>query len=289
MRENERSTNRPTDLPFPAGVRALLPDDAFRRRTIERKIVDSLSARGYREVILPVLDFADPYADVTGVSSTRGSYRLIDREGELLTLRADFTPMVARAVAPKLDTIGLPLRIYYRGDVVRCESARLGSSREYFQVSAELVGDDTVSADVEIVMRAIDAAGIGGSQLTVSLGDAQLARLALARPESELRRRLLDGTLDLASLDGNGETEEVVRRLTTLVDQVEKTGTRVVVTFDSEDAEGYYTGIRFRIYAASATTPVARGGRYDSLYGRFGAAAPAVGFTLNVDALEALR
>lgn len=289
MLDNEQGSERTRDLPFPVGVRALLPDDTRRRRRIERAIVERLEGCGYSEVILPVLDFADPYARVSGVASARESYRLIDREGELLTIRADFTPMAARAVAPKLDVIGLPLRLFYRGDVVRCESARLGSNREYFQIGAELVGDDTPTADAEIVMRAIEAAGVSGSRLTVSLGDARVARIAMAESGSPIGRKLLDGTLDLDALASNEETADVARRLTTLVTELEAAGARVVVTFDREDANGYYTGPRFRIYAAGATTPMAKGGRYDALYGCFGADAPAVGFTLNVDALEAMR
>lgn len=285
----DRQTENNTDLPFPVGVRALLPDDARRRREIERAIVDRLTASRYEEVILPVLDFADPYSRVSGASTARESYRLIDREGELLTLRADFTPMAARAVAPKLDALGLPLRIFYRGDVVRCESPRLGSSREYFQIGAELIGDDSAEADIEIVRQAVAAAGVPGSGLTVSVGDACIARLALREPGSELGRRLLDGTLDLSVLRSTGSTAEAGERLATLAGELETTGTRVVVTFDREDADGYYTGARFRVYANGATTPVAKGGRYDELYGCFGADAPAVGFTLNVDALEVMR
>ena len=285
----ERQTEKQADLPFPVGVRALLPDDARRRREIGRAIVDRLTAGGYQEVILPVHDFADPYSRVSGASTARESYRLIDREGELLTLRADFTPMAARAVAPKLDAIGLPLRLFYRGDVVRCESARLGSNREYFQIGAELVGDASSDADVEIVRQAVDAAGVSGSRLTVSVGDARVARLALSERSSELGRRLLDGTLDLDLVRSCEATADAGERLSALSASLQAAGTRVVVTFDREDADGYYTGARFRIYADGATTPVAKGGRYDELYGCFGADAPAVGFTINVDAIEAMR
>jgi len=285
----EGKTDKTTDLPFPVGVRALLPDDARRRRELERAIVERLTSGGYDEVILPVLDFADPYARVSGTSTARESYRLIDREGELLTLRADFTPMAARAVAPKLDAIGLPLRLFYRGDVVRCESARLGSNREYFQIGAELVGDPSAAADAEIVRQAVAAAGVTGSRVTVSIGDARVARLGLRQPASVIGQRLLEGTLDLDLVRNDEGTAEEGERLNALATDLEADGTRVVVTFDREDADGYYTGARFRIYAAGATTPVAKGGRYDELYGCFGIDAPAVGFTLNVDALEAMR
>ncbi len=48
----------------------------------------------------------------------------------------------------------------------------------------------------------------------------------------------------------------------------------------------YYTGTRLRVWAPGVATPVLRGGRYDDLVGRFGAAAPATGFAIDLDALE---
>lgn len=48
----------------------------------------------------------------------------------------------------------------------------------------------------------------------------------------------------------------------------------------------YYTGARLRAWAPGVAAPVLRGGRYDDLVGRFGAAAPATGFALDLDALQ---
>jgi ATP phosphoribosyltransferase regulatory subunit HisZ len=52
---------------------------------------------------------------------------------------------------------------------------------------------------------------------------------------------------------------------------------------DFEEAVGYYTGVRFRVYGKGL---LARGGRYDSLYRRFGSDASAMGFTFTIDDLE---
>ncbi len=55
---------------------------------------------------------------------------------------------------------------------------------------------------------------------------------------------------------------------------------------DIDETAGYYTGLRFRVYAGSARTRVAQGGRYDNLYERFGTAAAAIGFTFTIDDLQ---
>ena len=55
---------------------------------------------------------------------------------------------------------------------------------------------------------------------------------------------------------------------------------------DIDGSSGYYTGLRFRVYAGGAK--VAQGGRYDNLYERFGRRAAAIGFTFTIDDLDLL-
>ena len=224
---------------YPTGVRPLLTEAAARRKRAERRFVQRLEAGGYEEIILPILDFVDVYAPVTAPDAARRTYRFTDREGELVALRSDFTPMVARALAPSLSTHRL-LRVFYRGDVIRCDPVTLGTSREIFQIGAELVGDASADADLEILTLA-----------------AELAAGALVVYRDPDRR--LDGRLDARFV--RDETAD-------------------------DDITSYYTGLRFSVYVAGTRRKIAQGGRYDSLYERFGAAAPAVGFTYTIDDLD---
>ncbi|HYO75283.1 MAG TPA: ATP phosphoribosyltransferase regulatory subunit [Thermoanaerobaculia bacterium] len=234
-----------TTFRYPTGARPLLIEETARRRRIETRVVSALEDAGFAEVVLPIIDFAEPYAGVNG--DARQSYRFTDRDGELVAVRSDFTPMVARALAPSLDARTLPLRVFYRGDVIRCEASRLGSNRELFQIGAELIGDGSVEADVELLR--IAASLVENALVVYSVLDAA------ERRDEELQRALA-------------------------------TDARFV-RHESDDADaGYYTGLRFWLYAADRRTLLAQGGRYDALYARFGYTAPAVGFTFTVDALE---
>jgi len=143
---------------YPTGVRPLLIEETARRRRIESRFVDVLERAGFAEIALPIIDYAEPYAALQARDSSKQSYRFIDREGELVTLRSDFTPMVARALAPAIGSASLPLRVYYRGDVIRCDASRLGTNREMFQIGAEIVGDASADADAEILRVANDIA-----------------------------------------------------------------------------------------------------------------------------------
>ncbi|MGZ6988048.1 MAG: ATP phosphoribosyltransferase regulatory subunit, partial [Thermoanaerobaculia bacterium] len=155
------------DPNLPRGVQAFLFDAAERRRKAEDFVVRRLQEAGLREVILPVLDFADPYAGVTAEGDER-VYRFLDRQGNTLSLRADFTPMAARVIAPRLGTLSGPVSLFYRGDVVRDEETGVGRRREFAQVGAERYGDGRPEADGEMLVLALSC-----------LGDIPAARLRL--------------------------------------------------------------------------------------------------------------
>ncbi len=59
--------------------------------------------------------------------------------------------------------------------------------------------------------------------------------------------------------------------------------TRASCQHDDSESPSYYTGMRFWVYGADRRRAIAQGGRYDSLYEQFGAAAPAIGFTFTID------
>lgn len=183
---------------LPRGVQALLFDSAERRRRVEDSVVRTLSEDGFRETILPVLDFASPYDGVTAEGDER-LYRFVDRGGELLALRADFTPMAARVVAPRLAGMPMPVAFFYRGDVVRDEPSGVGRPREFAQVGAELYGDGSFEADLRMLRTLLDAvAPVRNGRLCLTLGWAGLlpALLAAVAPGLVNRKKsTLDATL----------------------------------------------------------------------------------------------
>lgn len=176
-------------LRYPTGVRPLLIEAAARRRRIEQRFIERLESSGFAEIILPILDYVDVYADVNATrDAAKRTYRFIDRDGDLVALRSDFTPMVARAVATSLRESDLPLRVWYRGDVIRCDRTRLGANREMFQIGAEVIGDDSIEADIEMLMLAADLAG-------------DRAKIVYTDPRGAIAQRLGDARFQLQADD----------------------------------------------------------------------------------------
>lgn len=147
---------------LPTGVAALLFESAGRRREMEQRLVARVVAAGYSEVILPILDYLEPYEILLTPASRAELYRFIDRDGEQLALRADFTPMLARLLAPRIGGLPLPLRVFYRGDVIRYEEERAGRQREFYQLGAELLGAGGEAGEREVLRLFLDALAASG-------------------------------------------------------------------------------------------------------------------------------
>jgi len=283
-------------LRYPTGVHPLLAEETARRRRIEARFVDAFAAAGFEEVVLPIIDYVEPYASLVDSAAAKQSYRFVDREGDLVAIRADFTPMVARALAPSIADGNLPLRIYYRGDVIRVEASRLGANRELFQIGAEIVGDDSVDADVAMLRLASELVPNPSIVYNdVSIASALIAQSDAVREALAAKRMTSGVPAALRTIVGkliSGEATiddvapfapEAAARLCAIADAA---GADSIFSLHLDDIEdsGYYTGLRFRVYTNGAK--VAQGGRYDTLYERFGRRAAAIGFTFTIDDLD---
>lgn len=312
----------------PPGSQDLLADDVRRRRRVQRAWFDLAEAGGYQEVIPPTFEYEEVFTTSAGAELASRLIRFVDRDGRLVALRADFTSAIARVVATRLADSPLPLRLCYAGKVYRQEAEGLGRRRELFQLGAELIGDPSPAADVELlrlVLGTLRALEIRDFQ--VNLGDIRFVRPLLAGldpAQAEGLRAAIDrkdraalaagareigapaavarALVELPELIGRGEVlprarslasgaeaEEAIERLRQ-VDALLTEEERAHVVYDLGEIRGlgYYTGIRFEVFVAGVGRAVGSGGRYDGLLALYGADRPAVGFALETDALADL-
>lgn len=126
--------------PLPSGATALFFDSAAALRRLEGRLAADLLACGFEEAILPVVDYFAPYEPLLAPAAGAELYRFADRDGELLALRSDFTPTLARLLAPHLERMPLPLRLFYRGEVLRRPERGAAGEAANFQIGGELLG-----------------------------------------------------------------------------------------------------------------------------------------------------
>src|SRR5262245_28458573 len=226
---------------IPLGTQLLFGKAAKKRRRIERAIFSVFERWDYDEIIPPIFDYYDVFAKGMGTAFEDTLYRFIDREGNILALRPEFTSLVAKSVATRLADHPKPLRLSYCGEVLRYEAPRGGRQREFFQIGVEHVGGKRVQSDAEIILVAIESLKkLGIRRFQINLGEMgyfagivermNLSRDDLARIKtlvdlkdivglrlelerlalSEKRREIL---LSLVHLTGNSDTLEMARRL----------------------------------------------------------------------------
>jgi ATP phosphoribosyltransferase regulatory subunit len=152
---------------LPRGSRDLLPPAARRRRDLLRALLHAFERWGYAQVVTPTVEYYDVLAEGLSEADRRLCVRFIEAHtGDLVALRADITPQIARMVAGlRRAQVAWPddaiTRLCYAADVVR-QPAGDREQTEYRQAGVELIGDPDPAADAELVALAHEAlASIG--------------------------------------------------------------------------------------------------------------------------------
>jgi ATP phosphoribosyltransferase regulatory subunit len=166
------------ELALPRGARDLLPAAARRRADLTAALLATLDRWGYELVGTPAIEYFEVFGRWLAERDRQRCVRFIEPgSGELVTLRSDITPQIARLSAMRLGdrlAAGEALRLAYAAEVVRLADA---GPAEHPQVGAELLGDDDPEADAELVLlcdEALRAAGLAGH--VIELADVGVAR-----------------------------------------------------------------------------------------------------------------
>jgi ATP phosphoribosyltransferase regulatory subunit len=177
--------------PIP-GTQDLLFEAARRLRRCEAALCERFETAGYAEVIPPAIEAADVFGPE--------AFRALDRSGKLIALRADFTAQVARIAATRLAGMS-PLRLYYRGSIVRRVAPDSGPIHERLQAGCELVGAAGPEADAEVLTLAATALHALGVKGRISLGSTgYFSALAAAAGASPRLAAALNDAVDRKDL-----------------------------------------------------------------------------------------
>lgn len=191
-------SNVPSDasaVRLPLGVRDFLPRAAARRRELAERLLAVFESWGYARIITPAYECADVLERGLGSDARASAIRFVEpASGEVVALRPDFTPQVARLVASRLADAPGPVRLCYEGAVTRLVGGV--GQREILQAGIELVDVTEPLGDAELVAVAAAAlAAVGLPEVHLDLGHVALVKCVLdAAPDDasgeEVRRGL---------------------------------------------------------------------------------------------------
>lgn len=149
---------------LPEGISEVLPEQAAHLERLRRDLLDTFDRWGYQLVIPPFVDFLDSLLIGSGHDLDLQTFKLTDQlSGELLGVRADMTPQVARIDAHNLKH-EWPTRLCYAGTVLHTLGDPLEKTRSPMQIGAELYGHAGIESDYEIIQLMLEMLAISGVQ-----------------------------------------------------------------------------------------------------------------------------
>lgn len=166
---------------LPDGIEEILPEEAKHLESLRRKILDTFACWGYELVIPPFIDYLDSLLTGSGHDLELQTFKLTDQvSGEMLGVRADMTPQVARIDAHNLKH-EWPTRLCYAGTILRTKGDPLEKTRSPMQIGAELYGHAGKESDVEVIRLMLEMLAMTGLQnVHLDLGHVGIYR-ALSR------------------------------------------------------------------------------------------------------------
>lgn len=281
------------------GTKDFYPESMAFRNWLYAAIRNVSETFGYQEFEAPLIERLELYAAKSGEELVKEqSFVFKDRGGEMIVLRPELTPSLARMIALRSRELTRPIRWWSFGPFWRYERPQRGRSREFFQWNIDLLGVVSPQADAEIVAviaTFFKSLGLSPKQVRISvnnrrLAESQLKSLGIPNTANTDIFRLIDRKEkmdDVAWFDygrslnisqthldgilGKLEDKDVWKNSAELVEffnACEALDVKEYVDFEPTVIRGldYYTGTVFEAQDADGSErAILGGGRYDNL------------------------
>ncbi|MGH8551221.1 MAG: histidine--tRNA ligase [Methylococcales bacterium] len=173
------------------GMHDILPHQTGVWQRVESRLRDLLSAYGYREIRLPIVEKTDLFrrsiGEVTDIVE-KEMYTFDDRNGDSLTLRPEGTAGCLRASIEHGLMYNQVHRLWYLGPMFRHERPQKGRYRQFYQLGVETYGMPGPDIDAEIILLSLRLWRIFGIESKLEL---QLNSLGSVEDRNRYREQLL--------------------------------------------------------------------------------------------------
>lgn len=301
------------------GFEDYLTYDSLRREEVSELIRNKLKLYGFMPVETPLVEYDEllkpnllPSEVAEEASFDR--FKFEDRATRKLSLRYDFLVQFPKLLK-KDPLIRLPVRLYQIGKAFKDQPIRPGRTREFTLVNADILGDASQNAEIEILMCLSEIFKELGIDFQVNISSKKLISAVIDSVQIESKRQFIK---ELDKLERIGE--DLVKmnlkkyadsnQILTVFKMLEKT-----IEFFTENAfEGAdevsdllklcnknKIPVKFNPFIISSQTQytsnifeimvdksrIAVGGRYDNYVGKLiGIGMPAVGISFSLESIE---
>lgn len=200
------------------GTRDFYPEEMAIRSWLYQTVRKVSEAFGYQEYDAPFLESIELYAAKSGEELVKEqSFVFPDRGGDLITLRPELTPSLARMIAQRQRQMVYPQRWWSWGPFWRYERPQKGRTREFFQWNIDLIGVAQPEADAEMVAVAASffrEVGLQPDQISIlvnnrRLMDSEFEKLQIPKGQRPDVLRLIDRRDKMSPAEWAGYAREI--------------------------------------------------------------------------------
>jgi len=175
------------------GTRDFYPEDQAFQNWLSSKFKEVAELFGFQEYEGPIIESLDLYAAKSGEELVKKqAFTLKDQSENILALRPEMTPTLARMVAQKAGELTFPVKWFNFGRRFRYEKPQKGRSREFFQWDVDILGPENLEADAEVIAIAatlFQKLGLTPQEVRIKINDRKLLQerfLSLQIPEEKM-------------------------------------------------------------------------------------------------------
>lgn len=260
---------------------------------------------GFQEYDGPLVEPLDLYVGKTSRELLEEqAFTLTDRNGEVLMLRPEMTPSLARMVAARAQQLVLPIKLFSIGLRYRYEAPQRGRDREFYQLDFDILGADGQIAEIEllrVIVALFNKLGATDKDFTININSRAILNSLLT--EMGIAEKILPDVVRCIDRKAKvtpeawddmvmktGVTEEQLAQLKKTLSDTDvyskafepfmhlarAYGIDSYITINPEIVRGldYYTGLVFEVTSLVGTLKrsLLGGGRYANLVEKFGSA-----------------
>jgi len=308
------------NISLPLGIKDYSLDTIKKLDYVKEIFFMEVETNGYEKVITPLFENIDSISVGSKDDDTKKIMKMIDPlSGDVLGLRSDTTPQIARYVTSNFSKEDLPVRLSYSERIIRNNLDSNKDPREIFQIGCESIGTEGVVNDLELIQLGSQILKkLGFPRQVVTLNSSLLVNYILSKLEfSKDQIKTLFYKKDFDSISLLSKSKLVPKRekefikkivmpfalnkkiklgsfpktiqkeiedISFLKQELENINPEIECVLDLLDVRdfNYYSNVTFDISVPEIKDHVMSGGRYNNLLSNYGLNVPAIGFALNV-------
>jgi len=176
------------------GMKDYLPEEMRLRDYVQGKILEVYRASGFERIATPMLEDMENLDKSDGGDNLNLIFKVLKRGDKLeavlgsgdekalsdMGLRYDLTLPLSRYYAANRASLPTPFKVIQTDRVFRAERPQKGRMREFVQCDIDILGDESLNAEIELIdVTARALLAIGFNDFTVNINDRRMLRSML--------------------------------------------------------------------------------------------------------------